>query len=40
MASDTAALYGNDAFSIVVLSTKNRYSIFLENVFVFEKLFS
>ena len=31
-------LYGNDAFSILVLSTKKRYSSFLKKIFVFEKI--
>ena len=30
-----AVLYGNDAFSILVRSTKERYSSFLKKVFVF-----
>ena len=30
------SLYGNDAFSILVLSTKNWYSSFLKKVFVFQ----
>ena len=38
LASDMAVLYGNDAFSILVLSTKNRYSSFLKKVFVFQKI--
>ena len=38
MASDMAVLYGNDAFSISVLSTKKRYSSFLRKVFVFQKI--
>ena len=33
LASDMAVLYGNDVFSIFVLSTKKRYSSFLKNVF-------
>ena len=33
-----AVLYGNDAFSILVLSTKKRYSSFLKKVFVFQKI--
>ena len=32
-------LYGNDAFSILVLSTKKEYSSFLKNVFVFQKIY-
>ena len=31
-------LYGNDAFSILVFSTKKRYSSFLKKVFVFQKI--
>ena len=31
------ALYGSDAFSILVLSTKKRYSSFSKKVFVFQK---
>ena len=38
LASDMAALYGNDAFSILVLPTKKRYSSFLKKVFVFQKI--
>ena len=34
-----AVLYGNDAFSILVLSTKKRYSSFLKKVFVFQKIY-
>ena len=34
---DMAVLYGNDAFSILVLWTKKRYSIFLKKVFVFQR---
>ena len=33
-ASDMAVLYENDAFSILVLSTKKRYSSFFKKVFV------
>ena len=33
-----AVLYGNDAFSILVLSTKKQYSSFLKKVFVFQKI--
>ena len=36
LASDKAVLYGNDVFSILVLSTKKRYFGFLEKVFVFK----
>ena len=32
-------LYGNDAFSILVLSTTKRSSTFLEKAFVFQKIF-
>ena len=35
---DMALLYGNDVFSILVLSTKKRYSSFLKKVFVFQKI--
>ena len=31
-------LYGNDALSILVLSTKNLYSSFLRKKFVFQKI--
>ena len=31
-------LYGNDAFSILVLSIKKPYSSFLEKAFVFQKI--
>ena len=34
-----AVLYGNDAFTILVLSTKKRYSSFLKKVFVFQKIY-
>ena len=33
-----AVLYGNDAFSILVLPTKKQYSSFLKKVFVFQKI--
>ena len=33
-----AALYGIDAFSILVLSTEKRYSSYLKKVFVFQKI--
>ena len=33
-----ALLYGNDTFSILVLSTKKGYSSFLKKVSVFQKL--
>ena len=38
-ASDMTIFYGNDAFSILVLSTKKLYSSFLKKVFVFHKIF-
>ena len=38
MISDTAVLYGNDAFSFFALSTKKRYFSFLKKVFVFQKI--
>ena len=38
LASDMAVLYGNDAFSILVLSTKKLYSRFLKKVSVFQKI--
>ena len=38
LASDMAVLYGNDAFSILVLSTKRRNSRFLKKVFIFQKI--
>ena len=34
-----AVLYGNDASSILVLSTKKWYSIFLKKIFVFDKIY-
>ena len=34
-----AVLYGNNAFSILVLSTKKRDSSFLKKVFVFQKIY-
>ena len=37
LASDMTVLYENDAFSVLVLSTKKRYSNFLKKVFVFQK---
>ena len=40
MAFDMAVLYGNDAFSILVLSPKKRYSSFLEKISVFQKICS
>ena len=33
-----AVLYGNDAFSLLVLTTKKRYSNFLKKVLVFQKI--
>ena len=33
-----AVLYGNDAFSILVLSTKKQLSSFLKKVFVIQKI--
>ena len=38
LASDMAVSYGNDAFSILVLSTKKRYFSFFMKVFVFQKI--
>ena len=38
LASDRVVLYGNDAFPILVLSTKKQYSGFLKKVFVFLKI--
>ena len=38
LASNITVLYGNDAFSILVLSTQKRFSSFLEKVFVFQKI--
>ena len=35
-----AVLYGNDAFSILMLSTKTQYSTFLKKVLVFQKICS
>ena len=32
-------LYGNDAFSILMLSTEKQYSSFLKKVFVFQKIY-
>ena len=34
-----AVLYGNDVFSIFVLSTKKRYSSVLKEVFVFQEIY-
>ena len=39
LASDTTVLYENDAYSILVLSSKKRYSSFLKKVFVFKKIY-
>ena len=39
MASDMAVLYGNDAYSILVLSSKKQYSSFLIKVFIFQKIY-
>ena len=33
-----AVLYGSDAFSILVRSTKKRYYSFLKKIFVFQKI--
>ena len=38
LASDRAVLNGNDVFSILVASTKKRYSSFLKEVFFFQKI--
>ena len=38
MASDRAVLNGNDVFSVLVVSTKKRYSTFLKKVFAFQKI--
>ena len=38
LASDLAVLYGNNAFSIFVLSTKKWHSMFLKKNFVFQKI--
>ena len=38
-AFDRAVLYGNVVFSIVILSTKNKYSRFLQKDFHFQKTF-
>ena len=38
LASDRAVLNGSYVFSILVVSTKKRYSSFLKLVFVFEKI--
>ena len=39
LVSDMAILYGNDAFSILVLSTKKPHSGFLKKVLVFQKIY-
>ena len=39
LAFDMAVLYGNDAFSILVLSNKKRYFSSLKKVFIFQKIF-
>ena len=38
LASGMAVLHGKDAFSILVLSTKKRYSSFLRKIFVLQKI--
>ena len=38
LAFDRAVLFGSFAFSIVVLSTKKRYSIFLRKVFILKEI--
>ena len=38
LAPDIAVLYGNDIFSILLLSTKKQYSRFLKKVSVFQKI--
>ena len=38
LVSGMAVLYGNDAISILVLSTKKQYSSFSEKVFLFQKI--
>ena len=40
LASHRAVLNGNDVFSILVISTKKRYSSLLKKVFVFQKICS
>ena len=37
LASDGVVLYGNDAFSISVLSANKRYSSFSKKKFIFQK---
>ena len=39
LASDLTVLHENDAFSILVLSTKKRNSSFLKKIFVFQKIY-
>ena len=39
-ASDVAVLYGNDAFSVLVLSTKIQYSSYLKKGFIIQKFYS
>ena len=39
LASDMAVLYGNYAFSMLVLPTKKRYSSFLKKFFIFQKIY-
>ena len=38
LAAGMVVLYGNDPFSILMLSTKKRYYNFLKKVFVFQKI--
>ena len=38
LASDMPVLYGNDAFSILVISIKKQHFSFLKKVFVFQKI--
>ena len=38
LAFDVAVLYENDAFSVLVPSTKKRYSSFLKKVFIFQTI--
>ena len=38
MASDRAVLKENGVFSILVVSTKKRYSSFLKKIFLFQKI--
>ena len=39
LASDMAVLHRNDPYSILIPSSKKRYSSFLKNVFVFKKIY-